>query len=67
MAIYNVKCEDCKTINEMIIKVDQVDENNNIKEVPCPTCGAMKLVKLPSFEGGSFQCTGPGWFKTGGY
>ena len=67
MPVYLIKCEDCNSINEMLVNFSQVDENNNVKNEVCPTCGKQHLTKLPTLEGGSFQLRGQGWFKTGGY
>jgi predicted nucleic acid-binding Zn ribbon protein len=66
MPIYMIKCLDCNSLNEMIIKYSQIDDNNNVSEEFCPACGKPHLVKLPTLEGGSFQLKGK-WFKTGGY
>lgn len=65
MPVYLVKCEDCKTITEMLVSYKQVDENNKVSETVCPSCGKEHLTKLPTLEGGVFHLKGPGWYKDG--
>jgi putative FmdB family regulatory protein len=67
MPIYNVKCEECDSVSEILVRHSQVDENNNVYDASCPVCGNQHLVKLPSYEGSSFHLKGQNWFKTGGY
>lgn len=65
MPIYNVKCNDCNVIIELILKFSQIEENDTVKDVVCPVCGKEHLTKLPSLDGGSFHLKGKGWYKDG--
>lgn len=67
MPMIDAKCEDCNQIQELLIKFSQVDENDNVQEVVCNSCGSTHLKKILSVSNGSFQLKGNGWFKSGGY
>ncbi len=64
MPLIDSVCEDCDTVQELLVKHEQVDENNNVSECVCKTCGGSKLKKILSVAGGSFQLKGK-WFKQG--
>jgi len=58
MPIYDLKCKNCETVFEALVKVSDFEN----KEIHCPNCLDTDLEKLVSSA--SFKLEGTGWYET---
>lgn len=64
MALYDVECLDCGNVEEILVRMEKLDGEGNIKDEKCSKCGSENLKKMIS-KSTSFQLKGSGWAKDG--